>query len=161
MSESVGSVDPTIEVQKLRQSIKDLRKDHVELSNEVVELREENQELRNRVDELEDETSLLRWVKNADQPDGEEAQFALIQHLYRKATQRSRQFDKPPVASVNREGAAEALHYPDIDRSTYYKWMNRAADRVDGDVLYYGSGKLKLNLTVGDIPEKLKPEGEQ
>lgn len=108
-------------------------------------------ELEQRVDEIDARTDLLDLVKHSDDAEAPQRRVALIMHLKRKAEDRSD--DEPAVASVDRKQAADALHYPDIDRTTYYDDMRNAADLVEDDrVLAYSDGELVLDLEAGAIP---------
>lgn len=84
--------------------------------------------------------------------DGHQRAVALVQHLHSAARAREKR-DEPPAATVNRDEAEEALHFPDVDRTTIYYDMKRAARLVrDGDVLEYADGELTLDLERGRSP---------
>ncbi|MFW5900733.1 MAG: hypothetical protein ACOCTH_03045 [Halodesulfurarchaeum sp.] len=126
----------------------------------IDELEERIFELEAEVDELDDRTDLLTLTQQSDEVDGERMQAALIQHLYEEARYNQENMGKRPVASVDRDDAMRALQYPDVERTTPYQWMRRAADQIDGKVLQYDGGRLKLNLQVGDLPAQFVTEGE-
>jgi len=123
-------------------------------------LEEENEEFRDRLDDLDARTDLLRLVENSDDLASDQRQIALIQHL-KRAAERERDRGREAKASVNREEADAALKYPDIDRTTIYDDMRRAAALVENDkVLRYesasgGESRLKLNLEAGCLPGSL------
>lgn len=141
----------------LEQELADAREERDDLREEVTELREENRELREEIERLDARTDLLQLVDDSDDLDGEQRSTALIQHL-RRAAERQRERGRDAKASVTREEAEEALHYPDVDRTTIYSDMERAERLVGNkDVLRYesstgGASRLKLNLEAGDLP---------
>lgn len=124
----------------------------------IEELQEENEQLRERVDELDSRTDLLQLVENSDDLNGEQRSIILLQHL-QKAAQRARERGQPAQASVDRDQAERALQYPDVERTTIYRDMERAARLVgNDDVCWYesrGHGEtwLKLDLEAGEIPD--------
>ena len=138
-------------------AIDDLEEQLEEERAERRRLEEENEKLRNRLDELDARTNLLRLVENSDDLASDQRQIALIQHL-KQGAERERERGREAKASVNREEADAALKYPDIDRTTIYDDMRRAAALVENDkVLRYesasgGESRLKLNLEAGDLP---------
>lgn len=140
--------------------IDDLRDALQEERKERHRLEEENDELRDQVEELQARTDLLRLVQSSDDLNAKGRSVALIQHLRRAAkSQRERGHD--PMSSVNREEAESALHHPDVDRTTIYDDMRRAARLVGNeDVLKYssssgGGSQLKLNLEDGNLPSEV------
>lgn len=133
-------------------------------------LEESVQEMDDRIEELEDEvarldsrTDLLDLVQSSDEMDGEQRSTALIQHLH-KAAQKQRDRGEPAMASVNRDEAEAALQYPDVERTTIYRDMERAIRLVGNEaVLWYesasgGESRLKLNLETGDLSAKFTEE---
>lgn len=163
---SSGSVNPRRQLEDMREFMKSLRQDfeaeRQEFNDQLDELSEENYRLRQQIDELETElaevresTNLLRMLKKQNQPRAEQAKAALILDLKRKAERRVDRHDKRPVASLDRDAADDVLHHPDVHRTTINKWMKRAAESVDSDVLQYESGKLKINLQVGELPNQV------
>lgn len=160
---SSGSVSPERQMEDLKGFAKSLRRDfeqeRAQLWDEIDGLREENRRLYQELEEVKQRTDLLRLLEEDSKPSGEQAQAALVQHLYRKAKQREEKLGRRPTASLDREQAAEALHHPDVHRTTYNKWMQRAADRVDSAALQYDDGRLKINLQAGDLPERFVTEG--
>ena len=140
--------------------IDDLREELQEEREERRRLEEENDDLREQVEELQARTDLLRLVQSSDDLNGKGRAVALIQHL-RRAAQKQRERGRDPKASVNREEAESVLHHPDVDRTTIYDDMRRAARLVGNeDVLKYdsasgGGSRLKLNLEAGDLPSEV------
>lgn len=122
-------------------------------------LQEENERLREEIEQLNARTDLLRLVEDSDEMTGEQRSVALIQNL-RRAAEKERDRGREAKSSVNREEAERALHHPDVDRTTIYDDMRRAARLVDNEhVLKYVSGsgggsRLKLNLEAGDLPHE-------
>ncbi|WP_143095886.1 hypothetical protein [Natronobacterium haloterrestre] len=121
----------------------------------------------NRLNELEEEirrldarTDLLELVESADEMDGKQRAIALIQHL-KRAAEREQDRGRDAKSSVNREDAEAALHHPDVDRTTIYDDMRRAARLVDDEsILWYesksgGESRLKLNLEEGNLPSQV------
>lgn len=140
----------------LSQRVWDLEEGNDELREEIAGLRDQLQNRdavierqAERIDRLEQRTDLLQVVEQADEMEAKQRSAALIQHLKRKAERRSA--DEPSRAAVNREEADEALHYPDVERTTIYRDMERAARLVgDTDVCEYGGGELVLDLDADD-----------
>lgn len=126
------------------------------LREEIEELRDENSELRAQITHLDERTDLLQLVQNSDELTGKQRSVALIQHL-RRAAVRERDRGRDAKASVNRDEAERALQYPEVDRTTIYTDMQRAAKLVGNeDVLSYvsesgGGSRLKMNLESGDL----------
>lgn len=113
------------------------------------------QELREELAEVRQSTNLLHLVEEADQLDAEQRSAALLQHL-KQAAERERTRGRTPKQSVNRDQADEALHYPDVERTTIYTDMKRAARLLgDEDVVWYGEGdtgekRLFINLDAAE-----------
>jgi chromosome segregation ATPase len=121
------------------------------LEEETDRLRERAAELEVRVDHLDERTDLLELVDTADQLNGEQRAVALVQHLHR-AAERRRERDEVPAAELDRDEAEQALHYPDVERTTIYRDMERAARLVRNErVLWYEDGRLKLDLESGEL----------
>jgi uncharacterized coiled-coil protein SlyX len=129
----------------------------------VDELQEENEKLRERLQELTDDveqldarTDLLRVIEDADELTGRQRSTVLLQHLQRQA-ERKRDRGQPAKASVDRDQAEAALQYPDVERTTIYRDMERAARLVgNDDVCWYesaGHGQtwLKLDLERAEL----------
>jgi predicted nucleic acid-binding Zn-ribbon protein len=135
-----------------------------ELEAELCDRNDRIQELENRVDVLEARTDLLSLVESSDEMDGMQRSVALLQQLQRKAEQEARR-GRTESAAIDRDAAEEALHHPNLDRTTYYKDMRRAVRLVDDEaVCYYedGEGRLVLNLEYGDVPARFETgKGQQ
>jgi len=99
--------------------------------------------LRDRVDELDERTDLMQLVDDSDELDARGRSIRLLQHM-----QRAAQRQRHDHTSLTRDQAAEALHYPDVDRTTIYTDMRRAARLVDDEAIcwYHSSDE-------GDIDE--------
>lgn len=148
----------------MRAYLKSLRRDfeaeRQEVNEQLDEIREENYRLRQKISDLESElaevkeaTDLLRIVKEQSKPDAQREKAALILSLKRKAERREERHGKRPVASIDRKEAQHVLGHPDLDRTTIYKRLKKAAEMVDGKVLDYDGGELKINLQAGELSE--------
>lgn len=127
------------QVSSLRDHLEQAQIERTELREEIEQLRAEKAALQRQTEQLDARTDLLELVKNADTVDGEQRSIALIQHLKRAAEQK-RQRDQTARASVTHQEAKIALHHPDVDRTTIYDDMRRAARLVgDKHVLWYDS----------------------
>lgn len=134
----------------LEDDLQEERDRRADLEATVDEQAETISRLQQRVAELDDRTDMLSLVEDADQADGQQRSAALIQHLVR-AAQRREQRDEPARQAVDRAEAEQALHYPDVDRTTIYDDMRRAERLVgDEDVLQYSDGELTINLEHAD-----------
>lgn len=131
-----------------------------ELEGERERLSQENHQLKHRVADLEGRTDLLRVVENSDELTGKQRSITLLQHLQKAAQNSGGNVDDPTSsqqASVTREQAEIALQHPDVDRTTIYTDMQRAA-RLVGDeaVCWYDTGEsgaqLFLDLEAGSLP---------
>jgi len=145
-------------LESLEEELDGVREERDALRNEVEDLEEENEELREEIEELDARTDLLRLVENNDEMDAEQYAAALVQHL-KQAAERARDRGREGKASVDREEAEAALKYPDVKRTTIYKYMRDAVDLVgDEELLWYesngyGQTRLKINLEKGEIGE--------
>lgn len=142
-------------IDNLVDELNEEREQRRELEERLEEKDERIHQLEERIARLESRTDLLDLVEHADQTDGRQRSIALIQHLKRKAESNERS-GRAPVASVNRDRAEEALHHPNVHRTTIHSDMRRA-ERIVGDegVLTYDGddeARLKLNLENGDLP---------
>jgi predicted RNase H-like nuclease (RuvC/YqgF family) len=143
----------------VREELTEEREERRSLEAALEERDDRIADLETRLEELDARTDLLNVIDDVDQMDGKQRSVTLIQHLKRKAeTQRDRDTDESARASVNREEAEDALHHPDVDRTTIYDDMRRAVRLVgDEDVLWYDSGggtesRLRLDLESGSLP---------
>lgn len=112
-------------------------------------------DIEERVQELDARTDMLRLVEDADDLDGKQRSAAILQHLQRAAT-RNGKGGGIPKAKITKERVEEILHFPDIDRTTFYSDMERC-ERLVGDdgVCEYDGGPpatLTLDLRDGDVP---------
>lgn len=99
------------------------------LEDELTDLRA----LRDRVDELDARTDIMQLVEDSDDLEGRGRSIRLIQHMQRKA---SRQ--QMSRIALTRDQADEALHYPDVHRTTIYTDMERCADLIgDKQICWY------------------------
>lgn len=136
-----------------------------QLEAKLAQREERIDELECRLAAVDDRTDLLDLVEHADDTSGKQRSLALIQHLKRKAEQRTDD-DTDAVAAVTRDRAEEVLHHPDVHRTTIYDDMRRAVRLVgDEDILSYddaGERRLKLNLEAGALPtEVLAPQSSE
>jgi len=91
--------------------------------------------LRDRVDEIDARTDIMQLVEDSDDLDGEARSIRLLQHMQRKASR-----NNLSRISLTRDQADEALHYPDVDRTTIYSDMRRCTRLVcDDDICWYNS----------------------
>lgn len=155
------------QLETVRDDFAEEREQRLALEDEVKRLRDDKQQLEARVSDLEARTDMLRLVEEADELDYKQRRLALLHHLERKALEKA---DRPDEAvqnqckaSIDHELAEEVLHYPDIDRTTLYNDMRKAAEMVgDGRVCWYDGSKpasLHLNLeraADGQLPEHIK-----
>ncbi|MGB9952154.1 hypothetical protein ACOZ4F_07095 [Haloarcula marismortui] len=147
------------QVSGLREELHDEREEREELEDELAARDERIDELEAEVARLDARTDILEVVENADKMSGKQRAVTLVQHLHRAAKARERR-DEPPAATVDRDEAEEALHYPNIDRTTIYRDMERAARLIDGGALHYTNGELRLDLDAGSLPRKYTADQE-
>ena len=123
-------------------------------------LEAEIEDLRSDVESLDARTDLLRLVEQSDEMTGKQRSVALVQNL-RRAAKKERDRGRQAKASVDREEAERALQHPNVDRTTVYDDMRRAARLVGNeDVVTYvsasgGGSRLQLNLEAGDLPNRI------
>jgi len=102
-----------------------------ELQSQLAEL----EQLRERVDELDARTDMMQLVEDSDDLDARGRSIRLLQHMQRKA-------DRNGLSRIRltHENAVEALHYPDLDRTTIYTDLRRCARLVgDQELCWYES----------------------
>jgi chromosome segregation ATPase len=145
------------QVSSLREQLDDEREQRAELEDRLAARDERIHDLEAEVARLDARTDILEVVETADKMTGKQRAVTLVQHLHRVAKARERR-DEPAAAAVDRNEAEEALHFPDIDRTTVYRDMERAARLVDGRVLRYENGELVLDLETGDLPRRFTSE---
>lgn len=156
--------DLTARLDAMSKQIRTLRETNARLQTEIEELRQQNEQqdyrfgsLEESLQRLDERTTLLNLVESSDQLDGRQRSIVLIQHLRKKALRRQDRGD-PPLAEIDRDGAEEALQFPDVDRTTIYDDMRRAARLVDNEaVVWYDAtgsrARLRINLDRGDLQE--------
>lgn len=128
------------------QSVSQLRE---ETTRRFDGLEERLDELADRLDRIDERTDLLDFVEQADTATYDERSAALFQHLKREAE--SRPDGQPARASVDHDAAEKALHFPNVERTTIYRDMERVERWVgDKDVCWYDDGALHLNLDAAD-----------
>ncbi|WP_318249584.1 hypothetical protein [Haloarcula argentinensis] len=147
------------QVSGLREELHEERDEREELEDELAARDERIDELEAEVARLDARTDILEVVENADKMTGKQRAVTLVQHLHRAAKARERR-DEPPAATVDRGEAEEALHYPNIDRTTIYRDMERAARLINGSALQYENGELRLDLDAGSVPRKYTADRE-
>jgi len=147
------------QVSGLREELHDEREQRAELRDELEARDERINELEAEVARLDARTDILEVVENADKMSGKQRAVTLVQHLHRASKARERR-DDPPAATIDRDEAEEALHYPNIDRTTIYRDMERAARLIDSDALQYTNGELRLDLDAGSLPRKYTADQE-
>lgn len=100
-------------------------------------------ELRERVERLENRTDMLRFIEQADQTSADQRRAALWQHCARMARGR-------PNAryTIDRDGVEEALHRPDVHRTTLYEDMRAVAGNVAREEIarYVPADNAETNL---------------
>jgi septal ring factor EnvC (AmiA/AmiB activator) len=147
------------QISGLREELHDEREEREELEDELAARDERIDDLEAEVAHLDARTDILEVVENADKMTGKQRAVTLVQHLHRAAKARERR-DEPPAATVDRDEAEEALHYPNIDRTTIYRDMERAARLIDSSALQYENGELRLDLDAGSLPRKYTADQE-
>lgn len=141
--------------------------DIVDLESRLDALESENEtkderiaELEQKVAELDQRTDMLQLVAEADELDGKQRSVTLLQHLHRKA-KADEQRGRKASAVIDRASAEEALHYPDLDRTTFYDDMRRCVRLVDNEAMcHYSGGELTLDLTAGELSPQFRTGGE-
>lgn len=121
-------------------------------------------DLETRIDNLERRTDLLQLVEDVDQMEAEQRSTAIIQHMQKKI-----QSDPSLTRTfLTKDEVKQALHYPDIDRTTFYTDMQRCERLVgDDDVCWYVPKKdskvdqavVYLDLEQGDLPNDVRNGG--
>ena len=86
--------------------------------------------LAGRVDELDARTDIMQLVDTTDELSGRARSLRLLQHMQRRADR-----NNLSAVTLTHEQAQEALHYPDLDRTTIYSDMRRAASLIDDDAI--------------------------
>jgi hypothetical protein len=107
-------------------------------------------DLEARVARLEERTDMLRLVEEDQHADAEQRRMALIQDAIRDYQHNNR-----ARVVYDRDAADAALHHPDVDRTTLYTDMRKAARMVPDDVATYvsasasetGAAELRFDFT--------------
>lgn len=143
-------------------SLADHLMDDLVALEETVEQLEERldsvDELEERIERLEERTDMLRRIEQADQADSDQRRAALWQHCVKSA-----QHAQSKRVALNKDDVEEALHYPDIHRTTFYDDMQEVANQTAGDVAQYvagsqsqtGEAELRVDLT--EVDETVDP----
>jgi len=91
------------------------------------------EQLAERVDDLDARTDIMQLADDSDDLSGKARSLRLLQHMQRKATRQG--MDR---IALTHEQAVEALHYPDLDRTTIYTDLRRCARLIgDQDICRY------------------------
>lgn len=147
-------------IEALSDEVADEREARQEAEAEMQEMKGQQKALKKMVEDLKSRTNMLRMIQESGNAPPEQRRAAMLQHLEKKAKAKE---DRPDEAVANKakaeldhERAEEILHYPDIDRTTLYNDMSKAAEMVDNEhVCYYENGKLVVNLERGEIPDHI------
>lgn len=116
-------------------------------------------QLEDRVDEVDARTDMLELVDETDNMNAKQRSITLLQHLHAKASRRQERGQRA-AATMDRDQAEDALHYPDLHRTTFFDDMERCARLVDDDaVCTYSDGELTLDLTKGQLDAAYKSTG--
>lgn len=127
--------------------------DLVELEERVDERFDEIQD---RLDDLERRTDMLQLVEDVDEMAAKQRSITILQHMHRKLLAS----DDLDAIHLTKDDVETALHFPDIDRTTYYTDMRRCQRLVgNDDICWYkkaSEGDLDeaavyLDLSEGDI----------
>jgi len=87
-------------------------------------------ELRDRLDAIDERTDLMQLVDDSDDLDGEGRSVRLLQHMQRKASRNSL-----ATIALTQDQADEALHYPDVHRTTLYTDMRRCQELLGDEAI--------------------------
>lgn len=156
-------------VEFLHELVVDLRVEVDELKEETETLRDENDRLEERIESneaeiaaLDERTDIMAMVEQSDDPSAKQRRSMLLLHMKQMAEQRAKS-GKKRAYTVTQEKANEALHAPDIHRTTFYSDF-RAIERWVGnkDVCEYipdsgGESRLKIDLTQGELVGESMP----
>lgn len=135
------------QIQRLEDEVESLKDENARLQAEIERESRRNDQQDQELGELDARTNLIDLVEASDDADGRQRSVALLQHC-------SNKLDADEDAArvvLDRDDADEALHFPDVDRTTIYRDMGRAARFVsDEDVADYGGGKLTIDVRDAD-----------
>lgn len=151
-------------IESLEHEIGDLKEELAETKQDLEEAQRERDELRAYLNDVDSRTDMLRFVDHAEEPSAEQMRIAILQHMWRAVK------DENPgdrYYSMDASKTNEALHYPDVDRTTVLRWM-RTTPRIVGDdgVCWYDGGDagpsgeparvfLDLRGNGASLPEKV------
>lgn len=144
---------------KLETRLDDLEAENEILQEELAELREEHG---SRIDELDERTDIMTLIEEADDVAPKQRRAMLLLHMKQMAEKRARNGRKKAF-TVTQEKADEALHGPDIDRTTFYTDFQTIEGWVGNkNVCKYisdtgGDSRLLLDLTNGDLLDQELP----
>lgn len=147
-------------IDNLRDELAEERKQREDLERQLHDREQTIEELRDKVSQIDSRTNLLEVVEQSDDLTAKQRSTVLIQSLYKNAKAQERRGRKPK-ASMDRDAAKEALHHPDVDRTTYYKDFQRAERLVgDDDLVWKDEGKLYINLEEGALQDRFTTNSE-
>jgi len=136
-----------------------------QLEQRIDGLESENERLRERVGDIDARTDMLQLVEEVDGMTAEQRSISILQHMHRRLQRR----DTDRVA-LTREQVEECLHYPGLDRSTFYTDMRRCERLVGDEELCYYAGDgvgsrdeaaVVLDLERGELPAQYRGGREQ
>lgn len=158
-SESAARTDPkrvdalANMVATLREELRDVREELGDVREAHERERERRKRLEERVDDLDGRTDLLQLVEAADDADGVQRSVALLMDAKRTIEAS----DDAHRVEYDHDDADAALHRPDVDRTTIYADMERAARLVgDEDVAHYRDGVLVVDLSQGSVQPTIR-----
>lgn len=142
----------------------------IKLETRMEGLEEENQDLREqleqieshhgqRIDELDERTDIMTLVEEAEDVAPKQRRTMLLLHMKKMAEDRAHNGKKKSF-TVTQEQANEALHAPDIDRTTFYTDFRKIEEWVGNkNVCQYisdtgGESRLELDLTNGRLVDQ-------
>jgi hypothetical protein len=87
------------------------------------------------VNDIDARTDMLQLVEDSDDLDARGRSIRLLQHMQRQAGRNGLS-----RVRLDHEAAVEALHYPDLDRTTIYTDLRRCARLIgDQELCWYES----------------------
>jgi len=163
-----GHEESDSDVERVDESFQEyVQQELVQYDNRIEKLEEKLDDRDEQIEALEDtvaeldaRTDMLRLVEDSDELSAHERSTALLQHLQKQAYNSS----GDDSTRIGRDQTEKALHYPDIDRTTFITDMRRCVKLVgDEDVCWYegrnqGNSQksfLYLDLESGDLPNAL------
>lgn len=145
----------------------------IKLETRVEAVEDENEDLRKqinqlesrhgeRIDELDERTDIMTLVEEAEDVSPKQRRTMLLLHMKKMAEDRARNGKKKSF-TVTQEQANEALHAPEIDRTTFYTDFQKLEEWVGNkNVCKYisdtgGESRLELDLTNGRLVDQDLP----